>query len=129
MANNQEIYSTYLPYSFKECKDKRRLNDANELLKEVGLQIQIVKKINKQNKEHTAIAISIQDEKIFNKAKKTSQPSKAGRKQKLFFTFEDVQQKKSAGMTNKQIWQQLGISRSLFYKKMALWKDTEKNAD
>ena len=64
------------------------------------------------------IFIEVNEDKL-----RTATNTKAGRPVEHEIDFEKVQQLKADGKTNKEIYTELGISKSLFYLKMREYKN------
>lgn len=102
------LKSFYLPRSYNPQKGKGAINDLNNLLNDVGVSFSVSKKDNGQK-----LFISVDEDKL-EKIKK----SEGGRPVIHRFDFEEVQRMKEDGMTNKQIYEALGMSKALFYLRM-----------
>ena len=103
----------YLPKSYDIAKGQGAIDDLNNLLNDVGVTFSVSKKDN-----GLKLFISV-DEKKLQEA--TSKP-KLGRPTGYEFDIEKVEQMKSEGKTNKEIYQELGMSKSLFYLRMKEYK-------
>lgn len=106
----------YLASTFDVAKGRPAIEDLNGLLEIVGVTFQI-KKIKNAKK----LFIEVDEEKL-----RVSTDTKAGRPVENEIDFERVEQMKADGMTNKQIYETLDISKSLFYLRM---KEYKKNLD
>ena len=69
--------------------------------------------IDKDNENKDIISILVYEEKL---------KSKAGRPTGHDFDYSKVEQMKADGMTNKQIYTELGISKALYYLRMKEYK-------
>lgn len=69
--------------------------------------------IAKDNENNDIISILVYEEKL---------KSKAGRPTGHDFDYSKVEQMKADGMTNKEIYEALGISKALFYLRMKEYK-------
>lgn len=81
------------------------LNDLNRLLNEFGI---------KFNVSHDTLYVDVDEENLERYRKK---PENIGRPRKEF-DFSYVEAQKEIGKTNKEIYEELGISKALFYKNM-----------
>lgn len=101
--------SFYLPRSYDPKKGQGAIDDLNRLLKNVGVSFNVSKNINGQK-----LFISVDEQKL----KDATTHHKAGRPVEHKIDFSKIEQMKLSGKTNKQIYTELGISKSLFYLKM-----------
>ena len=69
--------------------------------------------IDKDNENKDIISILVYEEKL---------KSKAGRPTGHDFDYAKVEQMKADGMTNKEIYEALGISKALYYLRMKEYK-------
>ena len=103
----------YLASNFDVAKGKPAIDDLNNMLECVGVHFSIGKVKNGQK-----IFIEVNEDKL-----RTATNTKAGRPVTKDFDFDLVTKWKSEGMTNKQIYEKLDISKSLFYLKMREYKN------
>lgn len=97
-----------LPISkeFSKKKAEKIVTDLNQLLNG---------KVQFSIDENNKLDILVYEEKLKSKAK-------AGRPVGHDFDYTKVRQMKANGMTNKQIYTELGISKALFYLRMKEYK-------
>lgn len=81
------------------------LNDLNKVLNEFGIKFSV---------SHDTLYVDVDEENLEKYRKK---PDNIGRPRKEF-DFKYVEAQKEMGKTNKEIYEALGISKALFYKKM-----------
>lgn len=103
----------YLASNFDMAKGQPAIDDLNSMLECVGVHFKIGKVKTGQK-----IFIEVNEDKL-----RTATNTKAGRPIKHNFDFAEVEQMKANGMTNKQIYEKLNISKSLFYLKMREYKN------
>lgn len=103
----------YLASNFDVAKGKPAIDDLNNMLECVGVHFSIGKVKTGQK-----IFIEVNEDKL-----KTATNTKAGRPIEHEIDFTEVEQMKANGMTNKQIYEKLNISKSLFYLKMREYKN------
>ena len=103
----------YLASNFDVAKGKPAIDDLNNMLECVGVHFSIGKVKNGQK-----IFIEVNEDKL-----RTATNTKAGRPVTKDFDFDLVAKWKADGMTNKQIYDKLDISKSLFYLKMREYKN------
>ena len=103
----------YLASNFDVAKGKPAIDDLNNMLECVGVHFSIGKVKTGQK-----IFIEVNEDKL-----RTATNTKAGRPIEHEIDFEKVQQLKADGKTNKEIYTELGISKSLFYLKMREYKN------
>lgn len=102
-----------LPNSLDYSKGRKATNDLNRLLECVGVQFDL-----EQIEKGYKLNIEVNEDKL-----KATTTSKAGRPVEHEIDFVKVQQLKADGKTNKEIYEALGISKSLFYMKMKEYKN------
>ena len=89
-----------------------KANEALEILNRLmGGKVQFV--FEKDDYNNDILSILVHEEKL---------KSKAGRPPGHDFDYSKVQQMKADGMTNKQIYTELGISKALYYLRMKEYK-------
>ena len=103
----------YLPRSYDITKGKDTIDDLNNLLNDVGIYFKVG-----QRDGGLKLFISVDEEKL---QQATSKP-KLGRPTGYEFDIEKVRQMQSEGKTNKEIYNELGMSKSLFYLRMKEYK-------
>lgn len=103
----------YLASNFDVAKGKPAIDDLNNMLECVGVHFSIGKVKNGQK-----IFIEVNEDKL-----RTATNTKAGRPVEHEIDFDLVAKMKADGMTNKQIYEKLDISKSLFYLKMREYKN------
>lgn len=104
----------YLASTFDVVKGQPAIDDLNNMLECVGVNFSI----REIKKGHKKIFIEVNEDKL-----RTATNTKAGRPIEHEIDFEKVQQLKVDGKTNKEIYTELGISKSLFYLKMREYKN------
>lgn len=108
------LKSFYLPRSYNSEKGQGTIDDLNGLLKDVGVSFNVSKNNNGQK-----LFISVDEQKLKN----ATTHHKAGRPVEHKIDFSEIEQMKLSGKTNKQIYSELGISKSLFYLKLKEYKN------
>ena len=103
----------YLASNFDVAKGKPAIDDLNNMLECVGVHFSICKVKTGQK-----IFIEVNEDKL-----RTATNTKAGRPIEHNFDIAEVERKKASGMNNKQIYESMGISKSLFYLKMREYKN------
>ena len=103
----------YLASNFDVAKGKPAIDDLNNMLECVGVHF----KIGKVKTRHK-IFIEVNEDKLHQATN-----TKAGRPIKHNFDIAEVERKKASGMNNKQIYESMGMSKSLFYLKMREYKN------
>lgn len=109
------LKSFYLPKSYDKAKGQGTINDLNNLLAEVGVNFKVGKP---KNGTGLKLFIYVDEEKL-----KTSTNIKVGRPVQHELDIKKVNQMKADGKTNKEIYTELGMSKSLFYLKMREYKN------
>lgn len=104
----------YLASNFDVAKGKPAIDDLNNMLECVGVNFSI----REIKAGHKKLFIEVNEDKL-----RTATNTKAGRPVEHEIDFEKVQQLKADGKTNKEIYTELGISKSLFYLKMREYKN------
>ena len=104
----------YLASTFDVAKGRPALDDLNSMLECVGVNFSI----REIKAGHKKLFIEVNEDKL-----RTATNKKAGRPIEHEIDFEKVQQLKADGKTNKEIYTELGISKSLFYLKMREYKN------
>lgn len=108
------LKSFYLPKSYNPEKGQGAIDDLNNLLNGVGVSFNVSKNVNGQK-----LFIAVNEQKL----KDATSHHKAGRPVEHKIDFSEIEQMKLSGKTNKQIYTELGISKSLFYLKMKEYKN------
>ena len=103
----------YLASNFDVAKGQPAIDDLNNMLECVGVHF----KIGKVKTGHK-IFIEVNEDKLHQATN-----TKAGRPIKHNFDIAEVERMKASGMNNKQIYESLGMSKSLFYLKMKEYKN------
>ena len=103
----------YLASNFDVAKGQPAIDDLNSMLECVGVHFKIGKV-----KTGYKIFIEVNEDKL-----RIATNAKVGRPIKHEIDFAKVQQMKADGKTNKEIYTELGISKSLFYLKMREYKN------
>ena len=106
-------YKTYFPLNRKYLqKHGDKANEALEILNRLlSGKVQFV--FEKDDYNNDILSILAYEEKL---------KSKAGRPPGHDFDYSKVQQMKADGMTNKQIYTELGVSKALYYLRMKEYK-------
>ena len=104
----------YLASNFDVAKGQPAIDDLNNMLECVGVSFSI----REIKTGHKKLFIEVNEDKL-----RIATNTKAGRPIKHKFDIEKVQQLKADGKTNKEIYTELGISKSLFYLKMREYKN------
>ncbi len=108
------LKSFYLPKSYNAEKGQGAIDDLNNLLNNVGVSFNVSKNNNGQK-----LFIKVDEEKL----KDATTHHKAGRPVEHKIDFSEIEQMKLSGKTNKQIYTNFWISKSLFYLKMKEYKN------
>lgn len=97
----------------KWLKENKNIVDniVKELTKVLNGKVQFA--IDKDKENNDIVSILVYEENL---------KSKAGRPAGYEFDYQQVKQMQDAGMTNKQIYTELGMSKSLFYLRMKEYK-------
>ena len=103
----------YLASNYNPEKGKNAINDLNSLLDSVGVSFSV--SVGGSGKK---LFIEVDEKKL-----KAATDSKGGRPIEHSIDFSEVEKMKADGMTNKDIYTKLGISKSLFYLKMKEYKN------
>lgn len=103
----------YLASNYNPEKGKNAINDLNSLLDSVGVSFSV--SVVGSGKK---LFIEVDEKKL-----KAATDSKGGRPVEHSIDFLEVEKMKADGMTNKDIYTKLGISKSLFYLKMKEYKN------
>ena len=103
----------YLASNYNPEKGKNAINDLNKLLDSVGVSFSV--SVVGSGKK---LFIEVDEKKL-----KAATDSKGGRPVEHRIDFSEVEKMKADGMTNKDIYTKLGISKSLFYLKMKEYKN------
>lgn len=103
----------YLASNYNPEKGKNAINDLNSLLDSVGVSFSV--SVVGSGKK---LFIEVDEKKL-----KAATDSKGGRPVEHSIDFSEVEKMKADGMTNKDIYTKLGISKSLFYLKMKEYKN------
>ena len=103
----------YLASNYNPEKGKNAINDLNNLLDSVGVSFSV--SVVGSGKK---LFIEVDEKKL-----KAAIDSKGGRPVEHNIDFSEVEKMKADGMTNKEIYTKLGISKSLFYLKMKEYKN------
>lgn len=105
--------SFYLATNYKPELGQSAIDDLNKLLDKVGVSFNVG-----TVKTGRKIFIEVDEKKL-----KAATDSKGGRPVEHSIDFLEVEKMKADGMTNKDIYTKLGISKSLFYLKMKEYKN------
>lgn len=103
----------YLAKNFDIDKRQKDINYLNDLLEEVGVSFKVSK-----NNIGLQLDVVVDEEKL---QQATTKPN-LGRPVGYEFDIEKVRQMKADGRTNKEIYNELGMSKSLFYLRMKEYK-------
>lgn len=98
----------YLPKGYDPQKGQGTIDDLNDLLNDIGVSFNVSKNNNGQ-----ILNIFIDEKRL-----KMVTDNKAGRPVKYDFDIEKIKQMKKDGKTNKQIYEELGMSKALFYLRL-----------
>ena len=104
----------YLASTFDVAKGRPAIDDLNSMLECVGVNFSI----REIKAGHKKLFIEVNEDKL-----RIATNTKAGRPIKHEIDFAEVEQMKADGKTNKEIYTELGISKSLFYLKMREYKN------
>lgn len=102
----------YLASNFDLTKGKPAIDDLNKLLSNVGIKFNVAT-VGSGKK----LFITVDEKKL------QSATYKGGRPVEHNINFSEIEQMRTDGMTNRQIYEKLGISKSLFYLKMREYKN------
>lgn len=103
----------YLATNYNPEKGKSAIDDLNNLLSDVGVSFSV--SVVGTGKK---LFIQVDEKKL-----KAATDTKVGRPIEHNIDFSEVEKMKADGMTNKDIYTKLGISKSLFYLKMKEYKN------
>lgn len=103
----------YLPQSYDISKGQGAIDDLNNLLECVGVRFTVSKKY-----KGLKLFIDVNEEKLHQATTKNS-----GRPVEHIFNMAEVERMKADGKTNKEIYTELHMSKSLFYKHMKEYKN------
>lgn len=104
----------YLASTFDVAKGQPAIDDLNSMLEYVGVNFSI----REIKTGHKKLFIEVNEDKLHQATN-----TKAGRPIEHEIDFAKVEQMKADGKTNKEIYTELGISKSLFYLKMREYKN------
>lgn len=93
-------------------KVQKKTDVLNSMLSDLGVSF-FIKKSEKKFHELYVLHVLVDKDKLQEVTK-----NRYGRPPENRFKLDIVEQMKAEGMTNKQIYEKLGISKSQFYKKM-----------
>ena len=102
----------YLASNFDLTKGKPAIDDLNKLLSSVGVKFN-AGSVGSGKK----LFITVDEKKL------QSATYKGGRPVEHNINFSEIEQMRVQGLTNKEIYTKLGISKSLFYLKMREYKN------
>lgn len=105
----------FLKRNYDLKKGQKTIKDLNQILKDFGVNFSVVE-------ENTSKKLLIEvDEEKLKSVKENN--AKVGRPVEHRIDFKAVEQMQEKGMTNRQIYEQLDISKALFYKRLAEYKN------
>lgn len=108
----------YLQRNYDLKKGQRTIRDLNQILKDFGVNFNVVEEnISKK------LLIEIDEEKLKSVKEKKENNAKVGRPVEHRIDFKAVERMQAEGMTNKQIYEKLDVSKALFYKRLAEYKN------
>lgn len=96
-------------------KGEKTLKSLNQLLEDIGINFDVL-----EGNYDKKLIININEE-ILRAFKEKN--AKVGRPVEHEINFKAVERMQAEGMTNKQIYEQLGVSKALFYKRLAEYKN------
>ena len=96
-------------------KGEKTLKNLNQLLEDVGINFDVL-----EGNHDKKLIININEE-ILRAFKEKN--AKVGRPVEHEIDFKAVERMQAEGMTNKQIYEKLDISKALFYKRLAEYKN------
>lgn len=105
--------SFYLSSNYKPELGQSAIDDLNELLGDVGVYFDV-----RNGKHEKKLVIIVNEKKL-----KNNTISKSGRPVEHIIDFEEVEKMKADGMSNKEIYTNLGVSKSLFYLRLKEFKN------
>lgn len=103
--------SFYLAENYSVQKGFRTIKDLNALLNQVGINFHVESGKNKK------LMINVDEDLL-----KHFSGKKTGRPVKYHFDYEKIQKMQKEGMSNVEIYTELGMSKSLFYQKLREYK-------
>lgn len=103
--------SFYLAENYNVQKGFRTIKDLNALLNQVGINFHVESGKNKK------LMIDVDEDLL-----KHFSGKKTGRPVKYHFDYEQIQKMQKEGMSNTEIYKELGISKSLFYQRLREYK-------
>lgn len=95
-------------------KEKKNVDKLNQQLKNLGIEFSMKPK---KGTEEIILKIDVDEKKV-----EGIKNLRKGRAKSNKFDIKKVEQMKAKGMTNQQIYKELGIGKSQFYKKMQEYK-------
>lgn len=101
----------YLAENYNVQKGFRTIKDLNDTLGQIGVNFKIQELPNGKQ-----LVINVYEKKIAKKMQKTGRPVK------YHFDYEQIQKMQKEGMSNIEIYTELGISKSLFYQRLREYK-------
>lgn len=110
-----------LQRGYDKSKGQRTLDDLNRMLSNVGVSFDVHSEDSESFGTTKKLYVNIDEHKL-----RAATESKAGRPQKYEFNFKEIEKMKADGMSNKDIYTSLGMSKSLFYIRMKECKNNIK---
>ena len=105
-----------LPKGYDLERGKKITDSLNELLNSAGVSFWISKSSTGQKR----LNISINEKRLQSL---TAPKARSGRPQEHEIDFDLVQQMRRSGKSNREIYTEMGISRSLFYLRMKEYRN------
>ena len=106
----------WLPYKYNLTKGQNVIDELNDKLDCVGVHFSL-----SSSEKGNRLYVNVDDEKL--KAVVVKDEKKPGRPMEHEIDFEQIMKMKASGKTNKEIYTELDISKSLFYLRMREYKN------
>ena len=105
-----------LPYKYNLTTGQTVVNELNNMLECVGVHFSL-----SSSEKGNRLYVNVDEGKL--KAVASKDVKKPGRPMEYEIDFDQVMQMKESGKTNKEIYTELDISKSLFYLRMKEYKN------
>lgn len=117
MRNIKKFF--YLRNNYDESKGQKTIDDLNSILSGAGVSFDV-----QADKTGKRLIIEI-DEEILKSVKEKN--ARVGRPIEKEINFTWVNQMQEKGLTNKEIYERLGVSKALFYKRLKEYKNINRH--
>ena len=105
----------YLRNNYDESKGQKTIDDLNDILSGAGVSFSV--QVDKTGKR---LIIDVDEEKLTSVKEKNARVGRPIEKE-INFAWVNLMQEK--GLTNKEIYERLGVSKALFYKRLKEYKN------